>query len=248
MRRPNQNGFRPGRSTTQQIQVLRRIIEECSIKKDLNCVVSFIDFNKAFDYISRQKLKEILLAYGIPEKVVALVMIFYIGTTAQVITPDGPSEEFDISAGVLQGDTLAPFIFVIVVDYVLRNNIIETGEEVGFTTVPRKSRRCPAKYITDLDFADDIALLSDDKEKAQRLLLSTEEWALSVGLCINKSKTECMNVGQTTNDQTTLQVREGDIKEVEDFKYLGSWVKSSSKDFYIRRAQAFDASERMWQV
>ena len=35
-------------------------------------------------------------------------------------TPDGETKEFKISKGVLQGDKLAPFLFVIVLDYAMR--------------------------------------------------------------------------------------------------------------------------------
>ena len=36
------------------------------------------------------------------------------------LTPDGETEHFDSLAGILQGDTLAPFIFIIVIDYIMR--------------------------------------------------------------------------------------------------------------------------------
>ena len=122
-------------------------------------------------------------------------MSLYTGTTAHVLTPDGPSDSFGVSAGVLQGDTLAPYIFVLVVDYVMRRAIDEAGEECGFQTQRRRSRRYPAKYLTDLDFADDIALLSSTIQSAQRLLSSVEHCALSVGLRINRKKTEYMQLG-----------------------------------------------------
>ena len=99
----------------------------------------------------------------------------------------------------------------------------------------------------DLDFADDIAVLSEDMEKAQRLLSATEEWALSVGLCIKKGKTEYLRLGEPAG-HAPLRVNEGEIKEVEGFKYLGSWVMTPAKDFNVRRAQAFAASDRMWRV
>ena len=72
-----------------------------------------IDFSKALDLVSRRKVKEILLAYGIPPKVVTLVMLLHTGTTAQLVTLEGPNEDFDVLAGVLQGDTRAPYIFVL---------------------------------------------------------------------------------------------------------------------------------------
>ena len=84
-------------------------------------------------------------------------------------------------------------------------------------------------------------------EKAQRLLSATEEWALSVGLCIKKGKTEYLRLGEP-DGHAPLRVKEGEIKEVEDCKYLGSWLMTSAKDFNVRRAQAFAASDRMWRV
>ena len=61
--------------------------------------------------------------------------------------------------GVLQGDTLAPFLFVIALDYAMRKAIEGKEEDFGFTITPQQSRRVRAKTITDLDFADDIPLI-----------------------------------------------------------------------------------------
>ena len=80
----------------------------------------FIDFRKAFDSVDRDTLMKILLAYGIPKKIVDLLFLLYTNTSAQVIARDGKTEFFEILAGVLQGDTLAPYLFVIVMDYCMR--------------------------------------------------------------------------------------------------------------------------------
>ena len=66
--------------------------------------------------------------------------MYYAGTRAKVVTPDGNSEEFDIQAGVMQGDTLAPFLFIIVLDYALRKAINGREQDLGFTLKPRKQR------------------------------------------------------------------------------------------------------------
>ncbi len=52
-------------------------------------------------------------AYGIPDSLVKVIARVYENTRARVLTPDGPTEEFQIHYGVLQGDTLAPYIFII---------------------------------------------------------------------------------------------------------------------------------------
>ena len=71
-----------------------------------------------------------------------------------VRSPDGDTNFFDISAGVLQGDTLAPYIFIICLDYILRLSIDE-NVDFGFALEQRKSRRYPENKLTDVDYADD---------------------------------------------------------------------------------------------
>ena len=61
--RNNQNGFRSGRTTTSQILALRRLIE--GVKDNLEAILIFIDFSKAFDTIHRGKMLSIQKYYGI---------------------------------------------------------------------------------------------------------------------------------------------------------------------------------------
>ena len=86
-------------------------------------------------------MEKILLAYGLPKETVAAIMILYRNTKVKVRSPDGDTEYFDIVAGVLQGDTLAPYLFIICLDYVLRTSIDKIREN-GFEKkqkVPRKN-------------------------------------------------------------------------------------------------------------
>ena len=73
---------------------------------------------------------------------------------------------FYILAGVIKGDTLAPYLFVIVIDYCMSQAIGDDEAELGFTLLPAKSRRIKPVSITDADFADDIALLLNDIRQA----------------------------------------------------------------------------------
>ena len=73
-------------------------------------------------------MEQILLAYGIPKETVAAITILYRNTKVKVRSPDGDTEYFDIVAGVLQGDTLAPYLFIICLDYVLRTSIDKIKE------------------------------------------------------------------------------------------------------------------------
>ena len=102
-----------------------------------------IDFKKAFDSIHRGKMMRILKAYGIPPNLLRAIEKMYSNTKAKIVTPDGETDMFEITAGVLQGDTLAPFLFIIVLDHALRKAVDGKEEELGFTIHPRRSRRHP---------------------------------------------------------------------------------------------------------
>ena len=138
--RNNQNGFRPFRSTASLVMALRRIIEEIkNHTQEAVCVL--IDFKKAFDSINRNKMFQILKAYGIPSKLVQAVKIMYENTSAIVLTPEGMTESFNITTGILQGDPLAPYLFIMVLDYALRISIIDND---GLLLSRRQSSRHPA--------------------------------------------------------------------------------------------------------
>ena len=244
--RINQNGFRPKRTTVAQILALRRIIEGVK-SNNLKAILTFIDFRKAFDSIHRGKMMRILRAYGIPPNLLRAIETMYSNTKAKIVTPDGETELFEITAGVLQGDTLAPFLFIIVLDYALRQAIDGKEEELGFTIHPRRSRRHPKQVITDLDFADDISLLSDEIDQAQELLSSVERECKKVGLGINAKKTKGLPLN--TENLTPLLTLDGtELEWVEDFKYLGSWVESTEKDIRVRKALAWQALNKMSSI
>ena len=90
-----------------------------------------------------------------------------------VRSSDSDTDFFDIVAGVLQGDTLVSFMFIICLDYVLRISI-DLIKENGFTLKLIRGRRCPAETMTDADNTDDQALLINTLAQAEFLLHSQE--------------------------------------------------------------------------
>ena len=126
-------------------------------------------------------MEQILRAYGQPKETVAAIMILYRNTKVKVRSPDGDRDYFDIVAGVLQGKTLAPYLFIICLDYVLRTSINKLKEN-GFEPTKKRSRRYPARPITDADYGDDIELLVNAPAQAETLLHSLERAAAGIGL------------------------------------------------------------------
>ena len=91
----------------------------------------------------------------------------------KVRSPDGDTDYFDIVARVLQGDTLAPYLFIICLDYVVRTSIDKIKEN-GFELTKKRSRRYPTKTNTDADYTDDIAILANAPAQAETLQHSLE--------------------------------------------------------------------------
>ena len=152
----------------------------------------------------------------------------------KVRSPDGDTEYFDIVAGVLQGDTRAPYLFIICLDYVLRTSTDKIREN-DFELTKKRSRSYPAKTITDADYADDIAILANTPNQAETLLHSLEWAAAGIGLHVNAHKTEYMCYNQT-GDISTLDGTP--LKLVDKFTYLGSSISSSEKDIDMQLMKA----------
>ena len=141
-------------------------------------------------------------------------------------SPDWDTDYFDIVAGVLQRDTLAPYPFILCLDYELRISIDKIKEN-GFELTKKRSRRYLAKTITDADFADDITILANTPDQAEKLLHTLERAAAGIRFYVNAHKTEytCFN---QAGDISTLGG--SSLKLVDKFTFLGSSVSSTEKD------------------
>ena len=167
--------------------------------------------------------------------------VLYRNIKVKVRSPDGNTEYFDIVAGVLQGDTVAPYFFIICLDYVLRTSIDKIREN-AFELTKKRSRRYPAKTITDADYTDDIAILANTPNQAETLLHSLERATTGIGLHVNTRKTEymCFNLA---GDISTLEGTS--LKLVDKFTYLGSSVSSTEKDIDMQLTKAWTAINKL---
>ena len=145
--REEQAGFRRGRGCIDHIFTLRNIIEQ-STEWQRTLYINFVDFAKAFDSVHRHSLWKLLRAYGIPFHLVEIIKSFYDNFTCCV--GDGDIL-FEVHTGVRQGCVMSTFLFNLVVDWIMHRT---TEDQV------RGIRWTPFSYLEDLDYADDLALLS----------------------------------------------------------------------------------------
>ena len=119
--RKEQAGFRKGRSAIEQIFALRNIVEQ-AVKWNSNLYLCFVDYEKAFDSIHRSTLWKIMRCYGKPPtcKIVRMVQVMHTNCTSAVVDGDGRTEWFEVKSGVRQGCNMSGFLFLLVIDWVMR--------------------------------------------------------------------------------------------------------------------------------
>ena len=133
-----------------QILTICQILEGVHAKIP-EATILFVNCAKAFDSIHRGKMEQIPLTYSLPKETVTAIIMLYRNTKLKVCSQDGDTDYFDIVAGVLQGDTLAPYLFMICLDYVLRTSI-DKMKDNGFKLTKERSRRYPAQTIMNADY------------------------------------------------------------------------------------------------
>ena len=148
--RKEQGGFRPNRGTGMQIFILRNIIEQ-SLEWNAALYLVFVDYEKAFDSIHRETLWKIMRHYGIPEKYVRLVKMFYDRSKCSVITEAGTGPWFEIKSGVKQGCVMSGFLFILVIDWIMRRTTAQHRTGI---------QRTITEQLEDLENADDIVGIS----------------------------------------------------------------------------------------
>ncbi|BHF58542.1 hypothetical protein SprV_0100149400 [Sparganum proliferum] len=96
----------------------------------------------------------------------------------------------------------------------------------------------PGHRLTDLDYADDIALLASSFGDLQSMMSRVNEVAKSVGLPINTGKTKVFS--SCIPDQAPLGIDGRQLEEVDSFKYLGArpLPNEQSKDDIVSRIDA----------
>ena len=128
-------------------------------------------------------------------------MMLYKNTKIKVCSPDSDTDYFDIVADVLQGNTSAPYQFIICQDDVLRMSI-KLMKENG-CKLTKERRRYPAQTIKDADHTDDIELMANTPALAETQLHSLEWAAVGIDVHVNADKMEYMNLNKR-GDSSTL--------------------------------------------
>ena len=230
-----QNGFRAGRSCADSLFTLKQVVEK-RIARNMETHVVFIDLTKAYDSVPLTKLWNIMEQQGISKLYIQAVKKLYQNMSVCVKVGNKLSKEIRVTKGLKQGCCIAPTLFKLYLNGALatwrkkcRNMGVPIAEDKLFT----------------LHFADDQAILAEDRMDIDYMLRKLHEEYSRYGLEINVSKTEYVVFGGTGLD---LKIGTAQVKNTKTFKYLGVRLTASggsSDEICSRMGQAKSAIRQL---
>ena len=168
---------------------------EQSLEWNSPLYLNFIDYEKAFDSVDRETMCKLLRLYGVPEKIISLIRCIFRDMSGRIAHAGQQSESFEVKTGVRQGCLLSPFFFLLIIDWIMKITTTGRNNSIQWTLWTQ---------LDDLDFADDLALLSHHHSQMQDKTSLPENPLAGTGLKINRKKTELVKMITTANTPVTL--------------------------------------------
>ena len=212
---PNQQGFCKKAQTSDHILTLTTCIEKYTKSLKKRVFSCFVDFQKAFDTVSREALLFKLHELGIRGKFFNCLEYMYKNSKAKLKIAQKLSHEIDILAGTEQGHPLSAELFKC---YIL--DLSKRLNNIKGISIPNLN-----KYpLSHLLWADDLVLIALDKSSLQKLIDELESFCDQWGLEVNLKKTAVMvfnRSGRLLKDSHGFVYKGIPIPSARNYCYLG---------------------------
>ena len=207
---PNQLGFTKGAQTYDHIFTMQTISAKYK-KRGKPVYAIFVDFRKAFDSVCRQALFFKLAQSGATGKFYNVLRDMYANSYGYIKLSGHLSKRFDIKKGTEQGHPLSPDLF--------KHFLSDLSPLLEFANCPILADL----LISHLLWADDLILISLDKQTAQNQLNRLNAFCEKWGLEVNILKTKTMVMGKESSDSSSPKFFLGnkELDVVDEYCYLG---------------------------
>ena len=242
-----QSGFRPNRSTTDMMFVIRRL-QELARKKRIPLYSCFIDLTKAHDSVDRTLLWAVLARFGVPQKMISVIRQFHDGMRACVRLDDRVfSRWFAVGQGLRQGCMLAPLLFSHFFAAVINGAFMRFKADKGIMEAlvclrkkggaGGRGRAAAGELVLatplwGMLYADDAGVVSQSPEQLRKMMGVIVVVCAAFGLTVSEVKTEimCLRAKGRPESTATFSVEAaGQVyDQMNEFVYLGGNVNHNA--------------------
>ena len=186
----NQSGFMKGRNISEHIRIIDDMIN-LSNKSNLPGMIVALDFEKAFDSLSKQSILAALKYFNFGDDFIQMVYTLINDSESCIQNGGVLSSFFPTYRGVRQGCALSPLLFVLTLE-LLSIKIREEPEIEGLSFDKFNMQTVPTKI---LQYCDDTTLVLKSEESLKKALEIIEFFFKVSGLKLNKSKSIAIGIG-----------------------------------------------------
>nr|GFB28195.1 putative RNA-directed DNA polymerase, eukaryota, reverse transcriptase zinc-binding domain protein [Tanacetum cinerariifolium] len=187
---PKLTAFLPNRQILDGLFIVNEILSRCKIKNQ-KAMIFKVDFAKAYDSIRWDYLEDVLNAFGFGHKWRSWIQGSLNSGKASILVNGSPSSEFHFHRGLKQGDPLAPFLFILIMEYLHLSfsRAVEAGIFTGF-------RIDNSLMISHLFYADDAVFIGEwSNENLKGILNILSCFSLLSRMSINLKKSQILGMG-----------------------------------------------------
>ncbi len=219
-----QAGAQKGRGCLEQILSLRLLIDLCKTRKDKLFII-YVDFQKAYDKVPRQKLLDCLRERGCGARMYLAIAAMY-KCTKYILR----SAVISASVGVRQGAVTSCLLFVFYVDFLV-TRMKATYQQDGFLG-----------SLHLLLLMDDTVILATSRNAAIRKFTVLLDYCHDFGMIVNAKKTKLMVINGNTEDKAPIYIRDLLVDYAEHYIYLGGHFTDDGKMSSVLELHARDCA------
>ncbi|CAI5482443.1 unnamed protein product [Closterium sp. Yama58-4] len=214
----NQFGFVRGRRLADAVKVVADTIDAAITGKE-DWYLLLVDFQKAYDSVSRPFLFRTLERMGFPAEFVKWTRGLHDQAATQLLVNGWLGERVEVESGVRQGCPLAPYLFICAVEPLSQE---AKRRKLGL----RKRGRGGLTY---LGYADDTTLLLKGKEQLSRAKCLLEDFSVRSGLQVNQGKSTVMPLGKNRPNPPPANTDYNWAERGKPERLLGVWITSDGR-------------------
>ena len=229
-----QCGFRPDRSTTDMMFVVRRR-QEVGREAGVSLYMCYIDLQEAYDTVDRTLQWQVLTRIGVPPQMIAVIRRFHDGMRACVQPDDGVCLDwFEVEQGLRQGCVLSPLLFNIFFAAVL-NVVLQRFSEKPAILAELTHLKDPStsmgtepamdyvgRAVWGMLYADDACIVLRSPQGLSKMMEVIVEVGRAFALTVSSKKTEtmCMPLPRTPRTMVRIEAAGQIYEQVQSLTYL----------------------------